>query len=284
MKRLGSFIVIALLAASIAGCSNEYQSERYLYRATKLARHIIMAPESVPPQEFNKALNSYELVFTRYPDSASAKRARMGIGSLYLAKKENIKAREVFNKALELYPNDKVICIEARFAIAKNYESQDLWDKALAEYKGIITDYPDTEIGLSLPVYIARYFEKEKDAIGANNAYRDAIAHYKSLAEKNPNTILGFRAQDYIVICYTRQENWQEAVNSLEKIVTDYPMARTVSASMRLVSDISINRLKDPGKAIVIFQKFLSMHPGHPANKYIQKGIEVLNNVSIDKQ
>lgn len=266
---------------SIAGCSQEYQSERYLYRATKLARHIIMAPDAVPPQEFNKALNSYELVFTKYPDTISAKRARIGTGSLYLAKKENIKAREVFNKALELYPNDKAICIEARFAIAKSYESQDLWGKALLEYKGIIRDYPHTEMGLSLPAYIAQHYEKEKDAIGADNAYREAITHYRKIADENPKTMLGYKARDFIVICCLKKEDWPGALNNLEKLVMGYPGAKTVPASMRLVSDISINKLKDPGRAVEIFQKFLTIYPGHQAREFIRKGLEVLKNVPL---
>ena len=267
----------------IAGCSREYQSERYLYRAAKLARHIIMAPDAVPPQEFNNALKAYTVIFEKYPDTLSAKRARIGMGALYLAKKENVKAREVFKKAIEFYPDDKAICIEARFAIAKSYENEDLWDNALIEYKGMIRDYPDTDMGLSLPVYIARHYEKEKDAIGADNAYREAIAHYKAFAEKNPDTMLGYKAREFIVTCYLKKEDWEEAVNSMEKMVMDYPMARTVPASMRLVSDISINKLKDPGKAIEIFHKFLSTHPRHPAKEFIQKGLGVLKNVSLAK-
>lgn len=284
MKRLSSLILVLFLAFGIAGCSQEYQSERYLYKATKLARHIIMAPDSVPPQEFNKALNSYELVFTKYPNSASAKRARMGTGALYSARKEYIKAREAFNKALDLYPNDKAICVEARIAIARSYESQDLWDKALAEYKGIIRDYPHTETGLSLPMYIARRYEKEKDAVGTSNAYKEAIAHYKEISEKNPNTVLDFMAQDFIVMCYTKQENWIEAVNSLEKIVMEYPAAKTILSAMQMISNISVKKLDNPKKAIDIFNKFLARYPKHPINDSLKKGLEGLNSVSAAKQ
>lgn len=283
MKRLSSFILIALLAVSIAGCDKQYQSERCLYKAAKLARHIIMAPDSIPPEEFNNAIKAYTIIFEKYPDSISAKRARLSIGSLYLAKKENIKALEVFNKALKLYPDDKSICIEARFSIAKSYEEMASWDRALTEYKGIMRDYPDTEIGLNLPMYIMQHYEKEKDIPGIDNAYREAIAYYKNIAEKNPRTMLGFRAQDFIIACHMKRENWQEAVNSMEKSVMDYPMVKTIPDTMRMISDISVNKLKDPNRAFEIFQKFLTAYPGHPIKEYIRKGLEVLKNVSPAK-
>jgi len=281
MNRLSGFILILFLSFSIAGCSREYQSERYLYRAAKLAKNIVLAPESAPPEAFNNALRAYELVFEKYPDTLSAKNARIAVGALYMARKENAKARETFKKAMDMYPDDKNILIQARFASARSYENEGLWDNALREYRGIMRDYPDTEMGMSLPMYIAKHYEKEKDSEGAANAYIEAVAYYTDVSEKNRNTVLGYKARYFITLCYLRQENWEGAVGSFERLVMDYPGARTIPASMRMISDISVNKLNDPARAIEIFQKFLAAYPNHPVRVFIQKGLEALKNVPL---
>lgn len=282
MKRLNNFafILILFILFSATGCSQEYQSERYLYRATKLARGILISPEMILPREFDQALKAYKLVFERYPDTWSAKRARIALGSLYLAKKQNIKARAAFKKALELYPDDKKISMEARFATAKSYEQEGTWNKAALEYAGLIKDYPDTGMGLSLPIYVARHYELEKNIVERDRAYMKAISHYANISEKNPNTVLGFRAQNLIVMCYSKKEDWPQAVNSLEKLVMDYPKAKNVGLSLRMIADVCAIRLDTPERAIRIFEKFLAEHPQHPLKDYVKEGLEALSNVS----
>jgi len=112
LRRLNSFIIILTLAFGVAGCTKEYASERAMYWASKFASRIIAAPEAVPPREFNKALEAYKAIFEKYPGTVSAKKARISEGVLYLTKKEYDKARQEFEKILELYPDNKVMIME----------------------------------------------------------------------------------------------------------------------------------------------------------------------------
>jgi tetratricopeptide (TPR) repeat protein len=267
------FVLILSLIFSLTGCSREYQSERHLYRATKLAKNILLAPDTIPPQEFNRAVDAYKSIFEKYPDTWSAKRARIALGSLYLSKKEFEKARAYFNRALEASTDNKNLCMEAQFAIAKSYENEGLWDKALIEYQKIMKDYPDSEMALALPLYIA---SKNKD-------YASAIAYYAKIREENPKTLLGFKAENLIVTCYMKQDDWDNAVSSLERLAMDYPMARTIELTMRMILDICRDRLNAPERAISFFEKFLQEYPDHALKDSLNKGLEVLKNAATVK-
>jgi len=266
----------------ILGCSREYQAERSLYKAMRLSKDIIATPDAVPPSQFNKAIKAYTFVFEKYPDTLIARRARMAMGSLYVAKKEYAKAREVFKKTFEMYPDDKAAAIEARFSVGKSYELEGLWDSALKEYSWIIRKYPDTQAGLDIPFYIARYYEKQKDIPARNTAYAKAIEHYKGLAERHPNTDMGFLAESLIVTCYMNQEDWVTALGAIEKVLTDYPMAKTVVMSLKAAADISVRQLKDPQRAIDIFNRFMERNPKHPLNESIKKGLEAFKNATAN--
>ena len=276
-------VISILMLIGILGCSQQYQAERSLYKALRLSKDIIATPDAVPPSQFNKAIEAYTFVFEKYPDTLIARKARMAMGALYVAKKEYAKAREVFKKTFEMYPDDKVLAIEARFAIGKSYELEGLWDKALAEYTDMIRKYPDTQAGLDIPFYIARYYEKQKDIPARNAAYVKAVEHYKYLAEKFPNTDMGLMAESLIVTCYMNQEDWNAALGAIEKILTHYPMAKTVVLSLRTAADISVRQLKDPQRAIDIFNRFMERNPKHPLNESIKKGLEALKNVTTNK-
>ncbi|MDP2911048.1 MAG: tetratricopeptide repeat protein, partial [Candidatus Omnitrophota bacterium] len=178
---------------------------------------------------------------------------------------------------------DKAVAIEARFSMGKSYELEGLWDKALLEYSGIIRKHPDTQAAFDLPIYIARYYEKQNDIPARNAAYLKAVAHYKVLAEKYPNTDMGFLAESLVVTCYMNQEDWSAALGATEKLLDDYPMAKTVVLSLRTAADISIRQLKDSQRAIDIFNRFIKKNPKHPLNESIKKGLEAFKDVPTNK-
>ncbi|MFC1667448.1 tetratricopeptide repeat protein [Candidatus Omnitrophota bacterium] len=272
-------ILILLVVLSIAGCSEEYNSERYLYKAANLSKDIVAAPEIIPPYEFDKAIEAYRLVFEKYPDTFSARRARVSMGTLYLFKKDYATAREILNKALELYPEDRNISIDARFTIAKSYEKEGLWDKAFVEYKRIVNAYPKSGIALTLPTHIVNHYNKTGNIIERNIACDTAIRYYSSIAKENPKSKLGFRAESFMATCYIKNEDWSEAVGSLEKLVMHYPTVNTVGLSLRMIGDISVKRLNDSKKAIDIFNRFLKRYPDHVFKEGLEKWLEVLSNV-----
>jgi len=281
LKLRNSFLFISILFLALinTGCNNQYMAERVLHRASKMAKKIIVSPDTISPFEFNKAVEAYKTVFTKYPNTWCAKRARLGLGSLYLAKEKYKTARDVFEETLRLYPDDRDICLESQFALGKSYENEGEWESALIEYKKLIKEYPNTKIGLSLPIYIAQHFEKEKNVIEVQKAYIGAVAFYNKVAEKNRNNLLGFRAENLLVRCYIKLEDWEKALDSLRDLAMHYPMARSVGLTLRMVGDVSINRLKQPQKAAEIFKMFLEKFPEHPLKDKLKEGIEEIKNV-----
>lgn len=266
-----------------AGCSRQYESEKYLYKAIKTARKVLLAPETALPFEFDKAIGAYQFIIDNYSDTLSAKRARIAIGSLHLAKKENAKARDIFNNTLRIYPNDRNMKLEILFSIGKSYENEGDWRKAVTVYKKIMREYANTDIALGIPLYIIRYFKKEKNAEEITKAYQEAIQYYKAIADKKEKEEYGFKAQGFIVRVYIEQEAWEEAVNSLEKLITDYPWAANVGLSIRMMEDISIGKLENKDRVVKFIENFVAGHSKHPLAESLKKEIVNLKNVQVGK-
>lgn len=272
-----------ILGFSLAGCSNEYQSERHLYRATRLAKNVFLNPEAIPPQEFNRIVKAHEFVYETYPGTWSAKRARTSLGALYLAKKEYDKSRDTYKEVIKLYPGDNNIVIEAKFAIGKSYEEEGLWDKALLEYNKLMEEYPHTEMGFNLPMYIAKYYDKQGDTVRRNRAYDAAIARYGKISAENPDTVIGYQAENFTVMCCLEKADWERAAASLERLIMDYPRARNLALSIRMLADLSVNRLKTPERAVKLYEDFLEKYPEHAIVDALKKGLETLKDAAANE-
>ena len=156
------FLIIFGLVFSVLDYKGEYLAEKKLLSVNKLFFDLSKNPESIPPGLYEKTADSFKSIISGYPETQSAKRARLILAKLYIFEKKFDMARKELNKILTNYPNDNGYCAEALFSIGNYYENEGKWDKALPIYENIIDNYIGTLKALNMPIYIANYYAKNK--------------------------------------------------------------------------------------------------------------------------
>ena len=95
----------------------------------------------------------------KYNKTIYAKEAQLMLGNLYSLRKNYTQARLEYQKAI--CPN-KELSAQAEATIAKTYELEGNWDKALTIYKSVIQDYPLTSTGFFIPMYLTNHVQQLK--------------------------------------------------------------------------------------------------------------------------
>ena len=143
-------------------------------------------------------------------------------------------------------------------------------------YAEIRAGYPDTAVALSIPLFIAQHYQKEKQPVEAETAFREAFSGYEKIIKQNPNSAQAAQAQDLISLGYLSQQKWDKAVDSLRVLAEAYPNNPRAPKAMFTMAIIYRRQLRKPEKAKEIFEKFIQQYPGHELAGLAKSEIESL--------
>lgn len=273
MKKTVILVLVCILFF-LSGCGGEYPAEKLYWKAGKFSEQIFRNPKGTPSSQYDRAISAFRKVVRKYPDSEKAKEAQLKIGDLYAAWENFPQAIKEFEKAIQKYPGNTILCSTAQFAIGTCYEKQENWKEALVAYRKLFTDYQNTSLGLQVPLYIAQYYQRNEETKETNEAFRQAIKDYKKIVSEHPKSKIAYIAQDYIAICYFNLKQWHEAINTLEKLIKDYPESPKAAQSLLTMAGIYRNQLKQPQKAIAIYRQFLKEYPDSKLTHTVRKVLE----------
>ena len=148
------------------------------------------------------------------------------MGILYYDGSELNKAKEMFNGLLKDYPNDAKLRIKGMLGLAYCYRKEANTNKVMEIYQKIKKEYPKSKAALDVPFLIAQYYQQEKYSSKADKAFREAIAEYKDkLIEAGKKNSPRKRAiADLLALCYLKNNNVDEAVNTLKELSDTYTL------------------------------------------------------------
>ncbi|MDO8749218.1 MAG: tetratricopeptide repeat protein [Candidatus Omnitrophota bacterium] len=227
-------------------------------------------------KDLQKAIDTYEDFVSKNPNSKIIKYAKFQIGRLYLIKEDFPSAIKIFKEIIENYPKEIKLCADAKLAIAACYEKQGDWEGVMRVYAEIKAAYPDTSTALSIPLFIAKHYQKEKQPVEAESAFKEAISGYEKIIKQNPNSPQAAQAQDLISLGYLSQQKWDKAVDSLRVLVETYSNNPRAPKAMFTVAIIYRRQLHKPKLAKEIFEKFIQQYPGHELASLAKSEIESL--------
>ena len=274
---IGLFIIL-----SVVNLRDEYSTEKALWKLNRHYVRIAKNPESVPHVTFEKLANEYRHLIKKYSHSQLRGKAQIILGTIYLIKKDYSKAREEFGLVKKNYPDAITFNSEALSAIARSYEIENNWPKALETYRKLIKEYPKTVIGFSIPIYIARYYEGKNQKEEARVAYHEAIQFYRNLAKENPNSGVEYNALRLIGISLLNQKNWPEGLNVLTELLLKYPnLTSNLNQVVPAINTIAIAHTKNYDVPISIYKKFIETYPKHPINNTLKVIIENFEKLKI---
>jgi len=222
------------------------------------------------------AISIYQRILNKFPKRMELGKVFLAWGEILLAQQNYHDARSKYQTVLKRYSHDKTSSIQAQLGIARAYEFENNWQKALNEYQWIVDNYPTSLQAVDIPLYIADYYRKHQLEKLAFDAYEDAIRKYLQSVELYQNTVLAVVAQDYLATCYIRLEDWQNATEALQLLTTmSLPIPKKINTFM-LLANIYEQKLTNEQKAIDTYTELLHQFPDIPAVNDVRVRIKKL--------
>lgn len=280
MKKIIIIMLSVLLALyillSVGTSGNEYAAERLFYRAMKMNGKISANPDVAPPRLLAYVENNLKTLLAKYPKTAVARTAGVTLAEFYIANKRYEDALSRVDLMIKAYDKDPAVLSAAYFLKGRAYEKQDKWPAALKEYKKLQDDYTSTELGMQIPLYIAKYYaDKGRDA-DARQAYSEAAAFYKKLEKDNSGKGLGYISNMLLLQSYLSVKNYEESGNVIEETINKYRSGETLRQLLPQVENIIVKELKRPEKAIEIYNNIKANTKEEKLIKFLDKEIELL--------
>ncbi|MBI3323720.1 MAG: tetratricopeptide repeat protein [Candidatus Omnitrophica bacterium] len=264
-QRRQQWVAAVALAAFTWGCSANYNGERLFWKAQQF--HSSLTKEGQPsPEQVGSVIAAFNRVIEKAPGTMWAARSYLVIGSLHATQKRFEEARQAYQLILQNYNQYKELSLDARLAIAKTYEAENNWNKAVKSYYDLTDYYPWSRTGLEAPLYIAAMDEKRQEREAATKAYQTAVRHYTKLMPDAPNPELANQAKSYLALAYQRLGEWEQAIGVLEELSVSLPEANRPLVLLTLASIYQM-KLGSATKAEEIYTKLIQEFPDHPMGK-----------------
>lgn len=277
-------LVFIYFLLSFLDRKGEYAAEQLIWKANQKYFKLVKDPTAVPDKNFVDLDYAYEEIIRRFPNSPLSRKASLTIARIYLVKKDYKIAQEKAKKVLASYPQEQEISAEAMSIIGKSYELQSEWGNAVKIYGEISSKYPLTETGMTIPLYIALYYQTLNSSSNAQLYYQKAIHHYRELAQKYPHSEIGFKSLRLLSNCYFEEKMWLEGINTLGEILTDYSTKEYLPPQradliVKTINAVAITHLKNYQIPIKIYENFIEKHPKHGFNKILKAMIASLRTL-----
>ena len=259
MKKTVIILILILVASygilSIVSSNDDYAAEKLFFKATKINRKIIANPDVAPPVMLASVENTLKKILDKYPKSKIVKAAHLGLAEFYSVNKKYEQARSTCDEIINAYSENKLLLSKAQFLKASAYEKGNQWEKALEEYKVLRDKYPQTPLGVGVPLYIGNYYTGKGENIRADKAYNEAVQFYRKLESENKGEALGYVAANLSLQANVRLKRYEQAGQTVEAIINDYPNLRVLIEQIPNIELIFIKQLDKPEKARELYLK-----------------------------
>ncbi|HOW36359.1 MAG TPA: tetratricopeptide repeat protein [Candidatus Omnitrophota bacterium] len=270
----GLFVILSLL-----DLKGDYRVEQLVWSNNQKLAVAAKNQETTSEKTFESIAANYRKIIKSFPNSRLVPGINLLLGQTYVAGKSFDKARQVFAETCKKYPDNKALCSEALVLTGKTYQEEKNVSMAVKTFEQIMRQYPLTDGGLMMPLYIAKYHQFNNHGQAAALAYTQAIAHYKKIISENQNSVIEFKALGLLAGAYSDIEQWQPAMETFGESLLKYPDPRTAGVIFKSINFISLVKLQNKDAAIKLYQNILKEKPSHPLAKVIEKMIKSLETL-----
>ena len=272
-----------LAAGSLSGCSNDYNGERLFWKASQIGGPLLTTTDldKVDAQQATKAIAAYQHVIDSVPGSIWAARAQAAVGTIWAVQRQYDKARECYSLIFQNYNRYGELVLNARLAIAKTYEIEQRWDEAVKAYDEIMDYHPWSSVGMEAPIYVGRIYESRKNSEQASKAYERALRLYTKMIHDAPTPELAAQVKGYLALAYQRLARWDEAIRTLQEIVSQ-PTSPNRPLALLTLGAIYESKMSQPDQATSIYQQLIKEFPDHPLVRVAKLQLERIQKKSSD--
>lgn len=277
-KKTVSIFLVFVVLLILNGCdSGIYSAEKRFWHASKAFNGLVKASDKATQVDYQKVIDSFREITIRYPMWSNSAQAQFNIGQLYAMQGNLSKAKGEFGVIIKGYPTNTDMCARGLFMIAIICEREDDWPKAKETLDKITDSYPDTGTAFQVPIHIAEYYKIKGQNAEAEAAYAAALDKYKKIIKNNPKTYGAIITVDLIMTCYADQERWNEALDYLSGLASDYPDTLLAPKGLFIKGAIYEQKLNQPDKARELYREVIQKYSKTPFAQAAQQQIESLN-------
>lgn len=273
---LVSILLFVGIILSIFGSGGNYAAEKLFYRAMKINSKIAANPDVAPPALLAAVENNLKQLLKKYPKANAAKMAHMALAEFYISNEKYVEAFNQIKTIAETYFRDSNILSSAQFLKGLVYEKQSRWDRALAEYTILRDKYPNTKLGIGIPIYIGRYYDSKNMRAEADKAYNDAIAFYTKMEKENFKKPLGYIASTMLLQSYLNLKDFDGAGRILGATINNYPSDGVYAQLSPYVELVFVRKMNQPEKAVAVYKDIKLKTKDEKLVKLLEKRIEKL--------
>ena len=270
-------LIIVFVALSLLSSGGEYAAEKLFYRAMKTNSKIVENPDVAPPTQLTQVENDLKKLIAKYPGANITKIANISLVEFYTTHKDYEKAIKVISGIMETYKADEIIMSTVHFMKGVIYEKQDNWPKALAEFRVLRDKYPYSQLGIQMPIYIAKYYDSKGQDAEARSAYSEARSFYGKIEKDYSGKGLGFTASVLLLQTYMNTRSYEDAGRVLEETINKYMGQTALLQLFPQIENIFVTKLNDPQKAVEIYKNISEKMRDDRLKKVLQKRIEKLS-------
>lgn len=264
-----------------------YRLEKRIWHLNQQLSNIAKDPKTSPDSKFNKLAADYQKITQDFPESPLAPIALIHAGRVYLINQNYTKADELFQRAINEYPENKQALLIAFSESVKVYIAQKDSSKVVALYKRMQTEFPLSLIGIQAPLSISYYWLNLKESEKAQAATLDAITYYQKTLETQDNRNVQFQVLNLLARAYSLNQQWSLSAKTFGRILLEFPETQYLNLEranilLKTLNKISVLQLKDVDSPIKLYQTFINTYANHPLNPVLTQMIEALQNIKED--
>ena len=265
-------LTLLIVLAFLSGCGSQYASEKLFWQAKQVTKKVTQnkSLDKLSTDDYQKIIAAYGKVAERCPLELLAAQSQFIITQLYVLQGQYSQAQEELIKIRQNFSRNSKIASQALFMIGNLYERQGDWEAAASEYEKVRDLYPMSELGLKVPISIAQHYQREKEELQAEKAYKQAIRNYQEIIDEYSGTRFAPIIMDYLALSYLNQGRWDEAIGVWESITKEYPETPMAAKSLLASGEIYAKQLRDPEKSIKHYEDFIQQYPDSKLVKQVK--------------
>lgn len=229
-------------------------------------------------KERTKSLEIYESIIDKFPGTKFALRATVKIVQINFFTGSYAEAIAWCNTLYQMAGNDDELKAQALTIKARCMEKEGEWQSAEEIYEKIMSDYPNTQAALRVPMFMALHYEGMEDESEADVIYDNAISEYKKIIEDTEKSDqVRQNAFDLMNMVYAKQQNWDKIINNLQGVIDNEELTDNRKArALFLMGYIKQYRIKNNDAAKEIYDTFIEKYPEHPYRKAVEAQLSLI--------
>jgi len=252
LNLLSVSILVLILALNFSACHRNKKKVTLSPEDLGTDKELYEKAKAKSKRDSEKARMLFKEIIHLYPDSAYARRAKIGIADTYFKQKDSasyIMAATEYEEYVSLYPNSPD-AVYAKYQTAMCYYNQmpkpgrDQANTILAvkALENMIKLYPDTKEAEDAKIKLEtarQNLAAHYCGIGITNfkieALLGAVARFKQVIDEYPDFKENDKLFYYTGKCYLRLRSYDTAASFFQKVINSYPRSKYLKKSKALL-------------------------------------------------